>query len=144
MSSAGADWEVAACFPPRDRRETPSGAAQSWPGAQHQGWGKSTPWISIVFTQQLYLCVYLYTNTAGCLWCQDEAAQRKQMKAIFTGALYRHSESDRNVPNSKRTVHRGCHTGMISKHPVTSPTQPLQKTSISTSLVTFFASLKHT
>ncbi|XP_026024615.1 coiled-coil domain-containing protein 120 isoform X1 [Astatotilapia calliptera] len=41
---------------------------------------------------------------------QDEAAQRKQMKAIFTGALYRHSESDRNVPNSKRTVHRGCHT----------------------------------
>ncbi|KAI4826384.1 hypothetical protein KUCAC02_029832 [Chaenocephalus aceratus] len=41
---------------------------------------------------------------------EDEAAQRKQMKAIFTGALYRHSESDRNVPNSKRTVHRGCHT----------------------------------
>ncbi|XP_029357959.1 coiled-coil domain-containing protein 120 isoform X2 [Echeneis naucrates] len=40
----------------------------------------------------------------------DEAAQRKQMKAIFTGALYRHSEPDRNVPNSKRTVHRGCHT----------------------------------
>ncbi|XP_034068074.1 coiled-coil domain-containing protein 120 isoform X2 [Gymnodraco acuticeps] len=41
---------------------------------------------------------------------EDEAAQRKQMKAIFTGALYRHSESDRNIPNSKRTVHRGCHT----------------------------------
>ncbi|XP_029682191.1 coiled-coil domain-containing protein 120 isoform X2 [Takifugu rubripes] len=40
----------------------------------------------------------------------DEAAQRKQMKAIFSGALYRHSENDRNVPNNKRTVHRGCHT----------------------------------
>ncbi|XP_038590832.1 coiled-coil domain-containing protein 120-like [Micropterus salmoides] len=32
------------------------------------------------------------------------------MKDIFTGALYRNSESGRNVPNSKRTVHRGCHT----------------------------------
>uniref|UniRef100_A0A8C2ZCY2 Coiled-coil domain containing 120b n=1 Tax=Cyclopterus lumpus TaxID=8103 RepID=A0A8C2ZCY2_CYCLU len=41
---------------------------------------------------------------------EDEAAQRKQMKAIFTGALYRHSDAERNVPNSKRTVHRGCHT----------------------------------
>ncbi|XP_077385220.1 coiled-coil domain-containing protein 120 isoform X2 [Festucalex cinctus] len=41
---------------------------------------------------------------------EDEAAQRRQMKAIFTGALYRHTESDRNIPNSKRTVHRGCHT----------------------------------
>uniref|UniRef100_H3CPE9 Coiled-coil domain containing 120b n=1 Tax=Tetraodon nigroviridis TaxID=99883 RepID=H3CPE9_TETNG len=32
------------------------------------------------------------------------------VKAIFSGALYRHSENERNVPNSKRTVHRGCHT----------------------------------
>uniref|UniRef100_A0A3P9LBT0 Coiled-coil domain containing 120 n=1 Tax=Oryzias latipes TaxID=8090 RepID=A0A3P9LBT0_ORYLA len=42
---------------------------------------------------------------------EDDSAQRRQMKAIFTGALYsRHTESDRNGPNSKRTVHRGCHT----------------------------------
>lgn len=34
MSSAGADWEVATCFPPRDGGETPGGAAQSWPVAQ--------------------------------------------------------------------------------------------------------------
>uniref|UniRef100_A0A8C6WXM0 Coiled-coil domain containing 120 n=1 Tax=Neogobius melanostomus TaxID=47308 RepID=A0A8C6WXM0_9GOBI len=31
------------------------------------------------------------------------------MKTIFTGALYRNSELDRNAQN-KRTVHRGCHT----------------------------------
>lgn len=43
MSSAGADWEVATYFPPGDGRETPTGAAQSWPGNQHQGRGKSTP-----------------------------------------------------------------------------------------------------
>lgn len=49
---------------------------------------------------------------AGLALLQDEAAQRKQVKAIFSGALYRHSENERNVPNSKRTVHRGCHTGM--------------------------------
>ncbi|XP_072238903.1 coiled-coil domain-containing protein 120 isoform X1 [Leuresthes tenuis] len=41
---------------------------------------------------------------------EDDFAQRKQMKALITGALYRNSESDRNGPNSKRTVHRGCHT----------------------------------
>ncbi|KAK5616363.1 hypothetical protein CRENBAI_013593, partial [Crenichthys baileyi] len=41
---------------------------------------------------------------------EDDSGQRKQMKAIFTGALCRHSESDRNGLNSKRTVHRGCHT----------------------------------
>uniref|UniRef100_A0A1A8FPE1 Coiled-coil domain containing 120 n=2 Tax=Nothobranchius korthausae TaxID=1143690 RepID=A0A1A8FPE1_9TELE len=41
---------------------------------------------------------------------EDDSVQRKQMKAIFTGALCRNSESDRNGPNSKRTVHRGCHT----------------------------------
>lgn len=40
---------------------------------------------------------------------EDENAQRKQMKTIFTGALYRNSELDRNAQN-KRTVHRGCHT----------------------------------
>lgn len=39
---------------------------------------------------------------------EDDAAQRKQMKAIFSGALYRHSES--GIPSNKRTVHRGCHT----------------------------------
>ncbi|XP_054640051.1 coiled-coil domain-containing protein 120 [Dunckerocampus dactyliophorus] len=41
---------------------------------------------------------------------EDEASQRRQMKTIFGGALHRHAESDRNLPNSKRTVHRGCHT----------------------------------
>ncbi|KAM4587860.1 coiled-coil domain-containing protein 120 isoform 2-T4 [Odontesthes bonariensis] len=41
---------------------------------------------------------------------EDDSAQRKQMKALITGALYRNLESDRNGPNSKRTVHRGCHT----------------------------------
>ncbi|XP_077430414.1 coiled-coil domain-containing protein 120 [Vanacampus margaritifer] len=48
---------------------------------------------------------------------EDEAAQKRQMKAIFTGALYRHTDSDRNIPNSKRTVHRGCHTedGVMSE-----------------------------
>lgn len=67
--------------------------------------------------------------TAGCLWLQDEAAQRKQMKAIFSGALYRHSESDGNVPNSKRTVHRGCHTGTIAKHLKSYP-KPTSKTTV--------------
>lgn len=37
---------------------------------------------------------------------QDEG--RKQMKGIFTGALHRHAEFEQN---SRRTVHRGCHTG---------------------------------
>ncbi|XP_019734944.1 coiled-coil domain-containing protein 120 isoform X2 [Hippocampus comes] len=48
---------------------------------------------------------------------EDEVAQRRQMKAMLTGALYRHKESDRNLPNSKRTVHRGCHTedGVLSE-----------------------------
>lgn len=41
---------------------------------------------------------------------QDESSQRRQMKALFSGALYRHSESDKNIPNCKRTVARGCHT----------------------------------
>ncbi|XP_010880235.1 coiled-coil domain-containing protein 120 [Esox lucius] len=41
---------------------------------------------------------------------EDEASQRRQMKTLFSGALYRHSESERNVPSSRRTVHRGCHT----------------------------------
>uniref|UniRef100_A0A8C5FYR5 Coiled-coil domain-containing protein 120-like n=1 Tax=Gouania willdenowi TaxID=441366 RepID=A0A8C5FYR5_GOUWI len=47
---------------------------------------------------------------------EDEAFQRKQMKAMFTGALHRPSESDPNHLNSKRTVHRGCHTGTITRH----------------------------
>lgn len=67
--------------------------------------------------------------TTGCLWLQDEAAQRKQMKAIFSGALYRHSESDGNFPNSKRTVHRGCHTGTIAKHLKSYP-KPTSKTTV--------------
>ncbi|XP_061584729.1 coiled-coil domain-containing protein 120 [Cololabis saira] len=41
---------------------------------------------------------------------EEDAAQRKQMKAMFTGALHRHSDSERSGPNGKRTVHRGCHT----------------------------------
>ncbi|XP_062328197.1 coiled-coil domain-containing protein 120 [Osmerus eperlanus] len=41
---------------------------------------------------------------------EDESGQKRQMKALFSGALYKHSESDKNAPNSKRTVHRGCHT----------------------------------
>ncbi|KAL0978623.1 hypothetical protein UPYG_G00172990 [Umbra pygmaea] len=41
---------------------------------------------------------------------EDETGQRRQMKTLFSGALYRHSESERCVPTSKRTVHRGCHT----------------------------------
>lgn len=52
MSSIGADWEAATCFPSGGWRETPSGAAQSWPGAEHQVRGKSSPRISIVFTHQ--------------------------------------------------------------------------------------------
>ncbi|KAM9536545.1 coiled-coil domain-containing protein 120 isoform 1-T11 [Salvelinus alpinus] len=47
-----------------------------------------------------------HNNTKG----EDETGQRRQMKTLFSGALYRHSEQDRNVPNSRRTVHRGCHT----------------------------------
>lgn len=79
--------------------------------------------------------------TAGCLWLQDEAAQRKQMKAIFTGALYRHSESDRNIPNSKRTVHRGCHTGIIAKRLTFYPKPTLKTTvcSIAALSLTFYA-----
>lgn len=42
------------------------------------------------------------------LFCPLQDEGRKQMKAIFTGALHRHGEFDLN---SRRTVHRGCHTG---------------------------------
>jgi len=114
MSFTGADWEVAMCFPSGDRRETPTIAAQSWPGAQHQGRGKSKKsqhWASIVFTQQLCCWCTCGVTWPAVPWLQDDSAQRKQMKALITGALYRNSESDRNGPNSKRTVHRGCHTG---------------------------------
>lgn len=52
------------------------------------------------------------TDLSYC-FVQDETGQRRQMKTLFSGALYRHSESDRNVPNSRRTVHRGCHTGKV-------------------------------
>lgn len=42
------------------------------------------------------------------VFCPLQDDGRKQMKAIFTGALHRHGEFDLN---SRRTVHRGCHTG---------------------------------
>lgn len=40
----------------------------------------------------------------------DDAGQRRQMKALFSGALRRSIDSDKNALHSKRTVHRGCHT----------------------------------
>src|SRR4029434_6556646 len=40
-----------------------------------------------------------------CVCLQDDPCQRRQMKALFGGALRRSTEAD------KRTVHRGCHTG---------------------------------
>ncbi|CAL8380027.1 unnamed protein product [Boreogadus saida] len=39
---------------------------------------------------------------------EDDSGLRKQRH--FTGPLYRSTESDRNVLNNKRTMHRGCHT----------------------------------
>jgi len=33
------------------------------------------------------------------------------MKALFSGALRRSIDYDKNTLHSKRTVHRGCHTG---------------------------------
>ncbi|XP_065097319.1 coiled-coil domain-containing protein 120 isoform X2 [Paramisgurnus dabryanus] len=41
---------------------------------------------------------------------EDDSGQRRQMKALFSGALRRSIESDKNMLHSKRTVHRGCHT----------------------------------
>ncbi|XP_059385534.1 coiled-coil domain-containing protein 120 isoform X2 [Carassius carassius] len=41
---------------------------------------------------------------------EDDAGQRRQMKALFSGALRRSIDSDKNALHSKRTVHRGCHT----------------------------------
>ncbi|KAI7794892.1 coiled-coil domain-containing protein 120 isoform X1 [Triplophysa rosa] len=41
---------------------------------------------------------------------EDDPGQRRQMKALFSGALRRSIESDKNMLYSKRTVHRGCHT----------------------------------
>ncbi|XP_030634442.1 coiled-coil domain-containing protein 120 [Chanos chanos] len=41
---------------------------------------------------------------------EDDCSQRKQMKALFGGALRRNTESDKNTLHNKRTVHRGCHT----------------------------------
>ncbi|XP_061730814.1 coiled-coil domain-containing protein 120 isoform X1 [Nerophis ophidion] len=57
-----------------------------------------------------YFFVHCGLTQVLVAWMQDEAAQRRQVKTIFSGTLYRHTESDRNIPNSKRTVHRGCHT----------------------------------
>lgn len=84
------------------------------------------------------LCTCGPTSLFVCPWLQDEAAQKKQMKAIFTGALYRHSESDRNVPNSKRTVHRGCHTGISKNHLQTYPLKKKNQNKDSLSLSHFF------
>lgn len=46
---------------------------------------------------------------------QEENTQRsKQRKKIFSGTLRKHNTSEHNhtnTHNSKRTVHRGCHTG---------------------------------
>ncbi|XP_051932735.1 coiled-coil domain-containing protein 120 [Hippocampus zosterae] len=47
---------------------------------------------------------------AGAPPPNDDVARGRRMKAMLTGALYRHAESDGNLPNGKRTVHRGCHT----------------------------------
>ncbi|XP_051967499.1 coiled-coil domain-containing protein 120-like [Xyrauchen texanus] len=41
---------------------------------------------------------------------EDDPGQRRQMKALFSGALRRSIDSDKNILHSKRTVHRGCHT----------------------------------
>nr|XP_055039771.1 coiled-coil domain-containing protein 120 isoform X2 [Misgurnus anguillicaudatus] len=41
---------------------------------------------------------------------EDDSGQRRQMKTLFSGALRRSIESDKNMLHSKRTVHRGCHT----------------------------------
>ncbi|KAI4902956.1 hypothetical protein NFI96_015895, partial [Prochilodus magdalenae] len=45
-----------------------------------------------------------------CLLEADDPGQRRQMKMLFSGALRRNIESDKNTLQSKRTVHRGCHT----------------------------------
>ncbi|XP_042590035.1 coiled-coil domain-containing protein 120-like isoform X2 [Cyprinus carpio] len=41
---------------------------------------------------------------------EDDPVQQRQMKALFSGALRRSIDSDKNALHSKRTVHRGCHT----------------------------------
>ncbi|XP_036416028.1 coiled-coil domain-containing protein 120 [Colossoma macropomum] len=41
---------------------------------------------------------------------EDDPGQRRQMKTLFSGALRRNIESDKNTLHNKRTVHRGCHT----------------------------------
>lgn len=46
---------------------------------------------------------------------QDDPGQRRQMKTLFSGALRRTVESDKNTLHNKRTVHRGCHTGNITQ-----------------------------
>ncbi|XP_051956883.1 coiled-coil domain-containing protein 120-like [Xyrauchen texanus] len=41
---------------------------------------------------------------------EDDSGQRRQMKTLFSGALRRSIDSDKNTLHNKRTVHRGCHT----------------------------------
>ncbi|XP_028853692.1 coiled-coil domain-containing protein 120 isoform X2 [Denticeps clupeoides] len=41
---------------------------------------------------------------------EDDPCQRRQMKTLFSGALRRNTESEKNALQEKRTVHRGCHT----------------------------------
>ncbi|KAG7472669.1 hypothetical protein MATL_G00111380 [Megalops atlanticus] len=41
---------------------------------------------------------------------EEETCQRKQKKALFSGALRRQTDSEQHPPHGKRTVHRGCHT----------------------------------
>ncbi|KAJ8017301.1 hypothetical protein DPEC_G00016420 [Dallia pectoralis] len=40
----------------------------------------------------------------------EEVCRRKPKKTLFSSALRRHVDSEQNHTNSKRTVHRGCHT----------------------------------
>uniref|UniRef100_A0A4W5LFV7 Cytohesin Ubiquitin Protein Inducing domain-containing protein n=1 Tax=Hucho hucho TaxID=62062 RepID=A0A4W5LFV7_9TELE len=42
---------------------------------------------------------------------EEEVCQRKPRKTLFSGALRRRVDSDQHPTHSKRTVHRGCHTG---------------------------------
>ncbi|XP_066500420.1 coiled-coil domain-containing protein 120 [Hoplias malabaricus] len=45
---------------------------------------------------------------------EDEASQRRK-KPLFSGALRRHTDAEQPLNNSKRTVHRGCHTDNTMK-----------------------------
>ncbi|KAG9336026.1 hypothetical protein JZ751_003285 [Albula glossodonta] len=58
---------------------------------------------------------------------EEEVGQRKQKKALFSGALRRQTDSDQHPTHGKRTVHRGCHTEESSPSVATdglSPSRP--------------------